>query len=148
MDISLLDDRVIVRPIEPQLLTHGGVMLTNTESSRPCEGQVVAVGPGRRSKTGNHQPISVRVNQHVMFDKDAGTRIKIDGLDYRVLRESELLGVFEGRKTTRRENIAERWRRTFARPFGDDGSRRFATLNSRNNNWGRLSHQKPTEIIS
>jgi chaperonin GroES len=90
--IKPLADRVVVRPIEREETTKGGIVIPDTAKERPQEGEVVAVGPGKY-EDGKRVPMEVKVGDRVLFAKYGGTEIKIDGDEYLVLRESDILAI-------------------------------------------------------
>jgi len=89
-----LHDRVIVRRIEEQEKTKGGIIIPDTAKEKPQEGEVVAVGPGKQND-GTVVPMDVRKGDRVLFGKYAGTEIKLDGIEHLILREEDILGVIE-----------------------------------------------------
>lgn len=95
MKIQPLHDRVIVERVEDDDRALGSIIvLADVAKEKPLRGKVLAVGPGRIERNGNVIPLGVKVGEHVLFSKYAGNDIKIDGADYLVLREEEILGVF------------------------------------------------------
>ncbi|HOB91730.1 MAG: co-chaperone GroES [Bacillota bacterium] len=90
--IKPLADRVVVKPIEREETTKGGIVIPDTAKDRPQEGEVVAVGPGKY-EDGKRVPMEVKVGDRVIFAKYGGTEIKIDGEEYLVLRESDILAI-------------------------------------------------------
>ncbi|HBY09346.1 MAG TPA: co-chaperone GroES [Chloroflexi bacterium] len=95
MALKPLGDRVIVKPIEQDDITAGGIMLPDTAKEKPQKGTVLAVGPGTRSDAGERIPLDVAVDDTVLFAKYAGTEIKLDGEKVLVLRESDILAILE-----------------------------------------------------
>jgi len=89
-----LHDRVIVRRIEEQETTKGGIIIPDTAKEKPQEGRVVAVGPGKQND-GTVVPMDVKKGDRVLFGKYAGTEIKLDGIEHLILREEDILGVIE-----------------------------------------------------
>jgi chaperonin GroES len=90
--IKPLADRVVVKPLEREETTKGGIVIPDTAKERPQEGEVVAVGPGKY-EDGKRVPMEVKVGDRVLFAKYGGTEIKIDGEEYLVLRESDILAI-------------------------------------------------------
>ncbi|MDE0207343.1 MAG: co-chaperone GroES [Candidatus Tectomicrobia bacterium] len=90
-----LHDNVLVRRIEAEEEQQGGIIIPDTAKEKPQEGQILAVGPGRRQDDGTRRPVGVDVDNKVLFGKYAGTEITIDGEELLVMRESDLLGVVE-----------------------------------------------------
>jgi chaperonin GroES len=95
MALKPLGDRVVVKPIEQDEITAGGIMLPDTAKEKPQKGTVLAVGPGSRSDSGEHIPLDVAVDDTVLFAKYAGTEIKLEGEKVLVLRESDILAIVE-----------------------------------------------------
>jgi len=86
-----LADRVVVRPIEREEVTKGGIVLPDTVKERPMEGEVIAAGPGKLTDDGKRIAMDVKVGDIVIYAKYGGTEIKIDGIDYMILNESQIL---------------------------------------------------------
>ena len=95
MGFRPLHDRVLVRRVEAEEKTLGGIIIPDTAKEKPMEGEVVAVGPGARGEDGTVQPLDVKAGDRVLFGKYAGTEIKVDGIDHIIIREEEVLGVIE-----------------------------------------------------
>jgi chaperonin GroES len=96
MQFRPLHDRVLLRRVEQEAKTAGGIIIPDTAKEKPMEGEVIAVGPGTRDETGKLQPLDVKAGDRVLFGKWSGTEVKIDGEDLLILKESDLLGVIEG----------------------------------------------------
>ena len=94
MNIRPLDDRILVEPLEQDEVTAGGIVLPDTAREKPQRGKIIAVGPGRLSESGDRTPVSVKRNDTVIFGKYGGTEIKIDGKEFMILREDDILAVF------------------------------------------------------
>jgi chaperonin GroES len=90
-----LQDRVLVRRIEEEEKTKGGIIIPDTAKEKPMEGEVLAAGPGTRDDDGKLHPLDVKVGDRVLFGKWSGTEIKIDGEDLVVMKESDIMGVVE-----------------------------------------------------
>jgi chaperonin GroES len=90
-----LQDRILVRRIEAEEKTPGGIIIPDTAKEKPVEGEVLAVGPGARDETGTLRPLDVKVGDRVLFGKWAGTEVLINGEDRLILKESDILGVIE-----------------------------------------------------
>ena len=90
-----LHDRVLVKRVEAEEKTPGGIIIPDTAKEKPVEGEVLAVGPGVRDETGAVRPLDVKVGDHVLFGKWAGTEVIIDGEDRLILKEADILGVVE-----------------------------------------------------
>jgi chaperonin GroES len=88
-----LQDRVLVRRIEEEEKTRGGIIIPDTAKEKPMEGEVLAAGPGVRGEDGKLHPLDVKVGDRVLFGKWSGTEIKIDGEDLVVMKESDIMGV-------------------------------------------------------
>ena len=93
MKFRPLHDRVVVRPVEQEPKSVGGIIIPDTAKEKPMEGEVVAVGPGARGEDGKLHPLDVKVNDRVLFGKWSGTEVKIDGEDLMIMKESDILGV-------------------------------------------------------
>ena len=88
-----LHDRVVVRRIQADEKTKGGIIIPDTAKEKPQEGEVVAVGPGGRDEAGKLIPIDLKVGDKVLFGKWSGTEVKIDGVDLLIMKESDIMGV-------------------------------------------------------
>jgi chaperonin GroES len=95
MALKPLGDRVVVKPIEQDEITAGGIMLPDTAKEKPQKGTVLAVGPGSRNDKGERVALDVAVDDTVLFAKYAGTEIKLDGEKVLILRESDILAILE-----------------------------------------------------
>ena len=95
MNIRPLQDRVIVKRIEEEEKTAGGIIIPDTAKEKPQEGQVVAVGKGKADDDGKVLPLDVKVNDRVLFGKYAGTEITLDGEEHIIMREDDILGIVE-----------------------------------------------------
>jgi chaperonin GroES len=95
MHFRPLYDRVLVRRIEAEEKTAGGIIIPDTAKEKPQEGEIIAAGPGARNEQGQLIPIDVKPGDRVLFGKWSGTEVKIDGQDYLIMKESDLLGVVE-----------------------------------------------------
>ena len=90
-----LHDRVVVRRVESEEKTAGGIILPDTAQEKPSEGEIVAVGSGARDESGKLVPLDVKVGDRVLFGKWSGTEVKVDGEDLLIMKESDILGVIE-----------------------------------------------------
>src|SRR6187401_2388207 len=90
-----LHDRVVVRRIEADEKTKGGIIIPDTVKEKPSQGEIVAVGPGGRDENGKLIPIDLQVGDRVLFGKWSGTEVKIDGKDLLIMKESDIMGVLE-----------------------------------------------------
>ena len=95
MGFRPLHDRVVIRRIEAEEKTTGGIIIPDTAKEKPMEGEVVAAGPGARGDDGKIHPLDVKKGDRVLFGKYSGTEIKIDGIEHLILREDEVLGIIE-----------------------------------------------------
>ena len=93
MKFRPLHDRVVVKRIEQEGKSKGGIIIPDTAKEKPQEGEVIAVGPGARDEAGNIHALDVKVGDRVLFGKWSGTEIKIDDVDYLVMKESDIVGV-------------------------------------------------------
>ncbi|MEZ5333397.1 MAG: co-chaperone GroES [Thermoanaerobaculia bacterium] len=92
-NIRPLHDRVLVKRLDPQEEVRGGIIIPDTAKEKPQEAEVVAAGPGKLNDDGSRQPIDVKAGDRVLIGKYSGSEIKIDGVDYVILREDEILAV-------------------------------------------------------
>jgi chaperonin GroES len=95
MHFRPLHDRVLVRRIDAEEKTAGGIIIPDTAKEKPQEGEIVAAGPGARNEQGQLVPIDVKPGDRVLFGKWSGTEVKIDGQDYLIMKENDLLGVVD-----------------------------------------------------
>ncbi len=96
MNVRPLRDRVVVKRLEEQEQRVGGIIIPDTAKEKPQQGKVVAVGNGRVNDEGKVIPLDVKVDDTVLFGKYAGTEIKLEGIEYLIIREEEILGIIEG----------------------------------------------------
>ncbi|HEY4243886.1 MAG TPA: co-chaperone GroES [Kofleriaceae bacterium] len=95
MNVRPLQDRILVRRVEEVEKTRGGIIIPDSAKERPLEGNVVAVGNGKRTEDGKLIELTVKAGDRILFGKYAGTEIKVDGLDHIIIREEEVLGIIE-----------------------------------------------------
>ncbi|HWK64057.1 MAG TPA: co-chaperone GroES [Rhizobiaceae bacterium] len=95
MTFRPLHDRILVRRIEAEEKTAGGIIIPDTAKEKPQEGEVIAVGPGARAENGQLQPLDVKVGDRILFGKWSGTEIKLDGEDLLIMKESDVMGVID-----------------------------------------------------
>ena len=95
MKFRPLHDRVVVKRIEAEEKTAGGIIIPDTAKEKPQQGEVVSVGPGGRDEAGKLIPIDVKPGNRVLFGKWSGTEVKLDGVEYLIMKESDLMGVLE-----------------------------------------------------
>jgi chaperonin GroES len=93
MKVRPLNDRLLVVRVEQEQKTAGGIIIPDTAKEKPMEGEIVAVGPGKRDENGHRQPMDLKAGDRVLFAKYAGTEIKIDGVEHLFMREDDILGV-------------------------------------------------------
>jgi chaperonin GroES len=93
MNFRPLHDRVVVKRIEAEEKTAGGIIIPDTAKEKPQQGEVIAVGPGGRDETGKLVPIDVQVGDRILFGKWSGTEVKLDGIEYLIMKESDIMGV-------------------------------------------------------
>jgi len=93
MKFRPLHDRVVIKRIEAEEKSAGGIIIPDTAKEKPQEGEVIAVGPGGRDETGKLIPIDVKAGDRVLFGKWSGTEVKLDGIEYLIMKESDLMGV-------------------------------------------------------
>ena len=95
MKVKPLNDRVLVRRTEELQITKGGIVIPDTAKEKPIEGQIMAVGPGKMSDQGQRLTLQVKEGDRVLFGKNAGTEIKVEGEDYLMMREEDILAILE-----------------------------------------------------
>ena len=103
MKFRPLHDRVVIRRVEEEAKTKGGIFIPDTAKEKPAEGEIVAAGPGARNETGALVPMGVSKGDRVLFGKWSGTEIKLDGEDLLIMAESDILGVIEGTAVARKK---------------------------------------------
>jgi chaperonin GroES len=97
MQFRPLHDRVVIRRLEQEEKTAGGIIIPDTAKEKPQEGEVIAVGPGARDDHGELQPLDVKAGDRVLFGKWSGTEVKIDGEELMIMKESDIMGIIEGK---------------------------------------------------
>ena len=95
MQFRPLHDRVVVKRVAEEEKTKGGIIIPDTAKEKPMEGEIVAVGPGARDEKGTLIPLDVKVGDRILFGKWSGTEVKIDGVEYLIMKESDIMGVIE-----------------------------------------------------
>lgn len=95
MKVKPLNDRVLVKRTEEMQMTKGGIYIPDTAKEKPIEGRIIAVGPGKMSEQGQRMPLQVKEGDRVLFSKYAGTEIKIEGEEYLMMREDDILAIIE-----------------------------------------------------
>jgi chaperonin GroES len=95
MKIRPLNDRVLVKRLSEEVMTKGGIIIPDSAQEKPAEGEVVAVGPGKLDDNGKRVAPGVKAGEKVLFSKYGGTEVKIEGEDYLIMREDDILGVIE-----------------------------------------------------
>jgi chaperonin GroES len=93
MKLRPLQDRVLIRRVEPEAKTSGGIFIPDTAQEKPMEGEVVAVGPGARGEDGALHALDVKAGDRVLFGKWSGTEVKLDGEDLMIMKEADIMGV-------------------------------------------------------
>jgi chaperonin GroES len=96
MNFRPLHDRVLIRRIEQEAKTTGGIIIPDTAQEKPMEGEVIAIGPGARGEDGKVHPLDVKTGDRVLFGKWSGTEIKIDGEELMIMKEADVMGIVEG----------------------------------------------------
>jgi chaperonin GroES len=95
MKFRPLQDRVLLRRVDQEEKTTGGIIIPDTDKEKPMQGEVIAVGPGARDENGKLQPLDVKAGDRVLFGKWSGTEVKIDGEELLIMKESDIMGVLE-----------------------------------------------------
>ena len=103
MKFRPLHDRVVVRRVESEAKSAGGIIIPDTAKEKPQEGEIIAVGPGARDETGKLIPLDVKTGDRILFGKWSGTEVKIDGEDLLIMKESDVMGVVEQGKAAGRK---------------------------------------------
>jgi chaperonin GroES len=103
MKFRPLQDHVLIRRLESEDKTAGGIIIPDTAKEKPQEGEVMAVGPGSRAEDGTVQPLDVKAGDRILFGKWSGSEIKLDGEELIIMKESDILGVLEGSSATKRK---------------------------------------------
>lgn len=96
MKFRPLHDRVVVKRLESDTKTKGGIIIPDTAKEKPQEGEVIAVGPGARDESGKVVALDVKAGDRILFGKWSGTEVKIEGEDFLIMKESDIMGVIEG----------------------------------------------------
>ena len=96
MKFRPLHDRVVVKRVAEEEKTKGGIIIPDTAKEKPMEGEVVAVGPGARDENGKLVALDVKAGDRILFGKWSGTEIKLDGVEYLIMKESDIMGILEG----------------------------------------------------
>lgn len=102
MKFRPLHDRVVVRRVESEEKTAGGIIIPDTAKEKPQEGEIIAVGPGARDEAGKLVPLDVKPGDRILFGKWSGTEVKIDGEDLLIMKESDVMGIIEGKVASRK----------------------------------------------
>ena len=95
MKFRPLHDRVVVTRIDPEAKSAGGIIIPDTAQEKPSQGEIIAVGPGGRDEAGKLIPIDLKKGDRVLFGKWSGTEVKLDGVDYLIMNESDIMGVLQ-----------------------------------------------------
>jgi len=103
MKFRPLHDRVVVRRVEQEAKTAGGIIIPDTAKEKPMEGEIIAVGPGGRDESGKLIPIDVKPGDRILFGKWSGTEVKIDGEELLIMKESDIMGVIEGSSAAKKK---------------------------------------------
>ncbi len=106
MNFRPLQDRVVVRRLDGEAKTAGGIIIPDTAQEKPMEGEIVAAGPGARDDSGKLAPLDVKAGDRILFGKWSGTEVKIDGEDLVIMQESDIMGVIEQSAKTSRKKAA------------------------------------------
>ena len=106
MQFRPLHDRVVIRRIEGEEKTKGGIIIPDTAKEKPQEGEVIAVGPGACGESGKLVPLDAKAGDRVLFGKWSGTEVKIDGDDLLIMKEADVMGVIEGESAAKKKKAA------------------------------------------
>ena len=99
MKIRPLQDRILIKRVAEEEKTKGGIIIPDTAKEKPQEGEVISVGPGAPDNNGKLVPTTVKAGEYVLFGKWSGTEVKLDGEELLIMKESDIMGVLEGRKS-------------------------------------------------
>jgi chaperonin GroES len=102
MSFRPLHDRVLIRRLDEEEKTAGGIIIPDTAKEKPSQGEVIAVGPGARDEDGKRVPMDVKAGDRILFGKWSGAEVKIDGEDLLIMKESDIMGVIEKTKSARK----------------------------------------------
>jgi chaperonin GroES len=103
MKFRPLHDRVVVRRLDAEEKSAGGIIIPDTAQEKPMEGEVVAVGPGARNEEGQIVALEVKAGDRILFGKWSGTEVKLDGEELLIMKESDIMGIIEGRPTAKKK---------------------------------------------
>ena len=103
MKFRPLHDRVVVRRLEAEEKTTGGIIIPDTAKEKPMEGEVIAVGSGARDEAGKLVPLDVKAGDRILFGKWSGTEVKLDGEELLIMKESDIMGIIEGQAAAKRK---------------------------------------------
>ena len=103
MKFRPLHDRVVVRRLEAEEKTSGGIIIPDTAKEKPMEGEIVAAGPGARDEAGKLEPLDVKAGDRILFGKWSGTEVKLDGEELLIMKESDIMGIIEGQPAAKRK---------------------------------------------
>lgn len=106
MKFRPLHDRVLVRRVDQEAKTAGGIIVPDTAQEKPMQGKVLAVGPGARNHKGKTAPLDVKAGDHILFGKWSGSEIEMDGEELLIMKESDILGVFESARSKKGKKAA------------------------------------------
>jgi chaperonin GroES len=106
MKFRPLHDRVVVRRIEAEERSAGGIIIPDTAKEKPMQGEVIAVGPGARNENGQIVPLDVKEGDLILFGKWSGTEVKIDGEEFLIMKESDIMGILEGKSASKGKKAA------------------------------------------
>ena len=100
MKFRPLHDRVVVKRLDAEEKTSGGIIIPDTAKEKPMEGEIIAAGPGARNEQGQIVALDVKAGDRILFGKWSGTEVKIDGIDLLIMKESDIMGIVEGKPAT------------------------------------------------
>jgi len=103
MKFRPLHDRVVVRRLEAEEKSSGGIIIPDTAKEKPMEGEVIAVGPGARDEAGKLVPLDVKAGNRILFGKWSGTEVKLDGEELLIMKEADIMGIIEGQPAAKRK---------------------------------------------
>ena len=106
MHIQPLHDRVVIRRLKAETISKGGILIPDTVGEKPSQGEVMAIGPGARDEHGNRVPPDVRVGDRILFGKWSGSEVKIDGEDFLIMKEIDIMGILQPDVSAKPKRVA------------------------------------------
>ena len=146
MKFRPLHDRVVVRRLEAEEKTKGGIIIPDTAKEKPQEGEIIAVGPGARDEAGKLVPLDVKAGDRILFGKWSGTEVKIDGEELLIMKESDVMGVIEGKRRCPQGRLT--FQRTLRQLFNAKGIKAMAAKDVRFSSDARDKMLRGVDILA